>query len=400
MKALAIMVGLGLLLSGCAEELTVPGHCPEFCPVGVPVVQDTIILANPGSDTTFAGYTGWDDLPAVLASANLPGGETRAWYRFPPRPDSVSVSGVVDTLKPYTIDSVVIGVNLVARDTALPGLVLYIHKIPYTVDTLTDFATLDGYLTPATLIDSIAVPDSAKRGPVKVTLKGSALDRLVFAPEDSGRLAIGVRLPVSAGTGVRLGTLASTTGTAQYATFVRVEAQDTTKRKQTISLTAIANGYVQDPPPTQDPDLLWVGRTPGSRSLIRFAVPAAILDSSTLIRATLEFTPAEPLYGLPTDPAAMEVRAIIKDLGAKSTPSFLLRGYQVLPFGGSAVFGIDVLKVVSLWGGAKPLPQALIVSEQPEGGTFHQPVFFSSRSPAGGPRLRITYVKPPQVEKP
>jgi hypothetical protein len=400
MKRLAIAVGLVLLLSGCEEELTVPGQCPELCPGGLPAVRDTIILATPGSDSSFVGYTGWADLPAALASGGLPAGETRAWFRFPRRPDSVSVSGVVDTLKPYTIDSVSIGVNLVARDTTLPGLVLFVHRIPPTIDTLTDFATIDGYLTSATLIDSIVVPDSVKRGPVKLTLKGSALDRLVFAPEDSGRLAIGVQLRESAATGVRLGTLASATGTAQYATFVRAEAQDSTRRKQTLSLTADANGYVRGEVPTEDPDLLWVGRTPGARTLIRFVVPSAILDSSTLLRATLELTPAQPLFGLPTDPAAMEVRALIKDIGAKSTPSFLLRGYRLLPVEGSAVVGIDVLSVVSLWRGTGPLPQVLIASQQPEGGSFLQPVFFSSRSAAGGPQLRITYVKPAAVEKP
>jgi hypothetical protein len=401
MKVLALAVGLVLLLSGCEEQLTVPGHCPEFCVGGLSQVHDTVIMASPGSDSTYVGYTGWADLPAALASAGLPAGETRAWYRFPRRPDSVSVSAVADSLKPYTIDSVAISVSLVARDTTLPGLVLYLHRIPVSVDTLTDFATLDGYLTAGTLIDSIVVPDSLKRGPVKLTLKGSALDRLVFAPEDSGRLAIAVRLRDAAATGVRLGTLASATGTASYATFVTAEAQDSTRRKQTLSLTADGNGYVRENgAPPQDPDLLWVGRTPSARSLIRFAVPRAILDSSKLLRVTLELTPAQPLFGLLTDPAGIEVRDIIKDIGAKSTPSFLVRGFQTLAFGGSEVVGIDVMNLVLLWKGATPLPQAFLVSQLPEGGSFHQPVFFTSRSAAGAPLLRITYSRPAAVETP
>ena len=66
MKALALAVGLVLLLSGCEEQLTVPGHCPELCVGGLSQVRDTVILASAESDSTFVGYTGWADLPAAL----------------------------------------------------------------------------------------------------------------------------------------------------------------------------------------------------------------------------------------------------------------------------------------------------------------------------------------------
>jgi hypothetical protein len=96
----------------------------------------------------------------------------------------------------------------------------------------------------------------------------------------------------------------------------------------------------------------------------------------------------------------VEVRGLIKDVGAKSTPSFLVRGFKLLPASSNDVVGVDVLNIVSLWRGASPLPQTMITALTPEGGSFHQPVFYSSQSDRGIPRIRITYVRPSAVEQP
>lgn len=392
---------LGLwLAAGCAEQLTVPGKCPEFCPGGAPSLHDTVFDAVPGGDSTFVGYTGWDQLPAVLVSDSLPAGETRGWYRFPRRADSVPMN-IADSMGSYTIDSVTIGFNMVARDSTVPGLVFFVYRIPLTVDTLTTFPALDGMLTPAALIDSIVVADTVRRGRVRLVLSGSELDRLTFAPEDSGQLAIGIRMRAGSPSGARLGTISGASGPATFTTFVRTQATDSAHKTQSIALSASANGFARNnAAPPADPDLLWVGRTPGARTIFRFNIPSAILDSTTLLRATLELTPAEPLLGLPNDAAGLEVRGIIKDVGAKSTPSFLVRAFNLLPAASNDVFGVDVLNIVGLWRGSKGLPQMMIAALSPEGGSFHQPVFYSSRSLRGTPRIRLTYVRPSAVEQP
>lgn len=393
-----LVVGLlAIGVAACTEDLTVPGGCPEFCPGGKPALLDTILYAIPASDTASVGYFGWQNVSSLLVSRNFNAGEARAWYKFPARSDSVTVS---DTARTYTIDSMVIQMGIVARDSTVKELTFYLHQIPLSVDTTTDVATLDAAMTPATLIDSIVVPDSVYRGTVRLVLKDSTLSRLVIPPADSGRLAVGVRIGGSKGTGARLGSLAGTTGPAVFTTYAKADVADTAKQRQTIVLTAEANGFaLEDASPADDPDLLYAGRVPTWRSLLRFDVPKRILDSASVVRATLELTPAWPYTGLLGDDTQLEVHAIAADIGAKSTPVFGLRVVKTLPISGTTVLSADVIGLIANWRGAKPLPQALQVAMAPEGGSFQQPVFGSTRK-GEAPRLRITYMIPSSVEKP
>jgi hypothetical protein len=394
------LVAAGLLALGiaaCQEDLTVPGGCPEFCPGGQPALLDTIIEAVPASDTAYFGYFGWQDVSSLLVSDDLRTGLASAWYRFPSRADSVTVS---DTARAYAIDSMVIQMGIVARDSTVKDLTFHLYHIPLSVDTTTDLATLDAAMTPETLLGSIVVPDTVYRGSVRLVLKDSSLAALVIPPADSGRLALGVKVTGSKATGARLGSILGSTGPALFTTYVKADIADTAKQRQSIALTADANGFaIGGVPPADDPDLLYLGRIPTARSLVRFDVPKRILDSASVVRATLELTPSRPYTGLLGDDTQLEVRPVAADIGAKSTPVFGLRAVKTLPLSGSEVLAVDVIGLIINWRGAKPLPQALFLSMAPEGGSFQQPVFMSTRK-GEAPRLRITYLVPSSVEKP
>ncbi len=388
---------LAAALAACAEDLTVPGQCPDLCLGGTPRMEEIVVPVVASSDTTFFGFAGLGEVSALLVSNAIAAGEARAWYQFAARPDSVFVQ---EQWMPYTADSVVIALGLVARDTALSGLVLYLHRIPYTVDTLSGFAFVESAMTPATLIDSIVVPDTLRRGPVRALLTGEAVARLQLTEADSGRLAIGVRMRAAAPSGVRIGSLISSTGAALMTTYARVAVTDTVQQRQTITTATLTNGWVTRTPTVHHPDLLYLGGAPSGRTVLRFAVPKAIIDSTSLVRATLELVPAAPLHGLPTDPAAIEVRGVTADLGAKSTPIFTFLQSRALPVGTRDTVRIEVFGLVQLWASATGIPQTLYLSLAPEAGSFHEPVFFSSRSGQGTPRLRITYLRPAPVERP
>ncbi|HEX9166026.1 MAG TPA: hypothetical protein VF862_08955 [Gemmatimonadales bacterium] len=397
MRRVLVVLALVLAAAACEEELTVPGGCPEFCPGGQPLLQDTTIYAAPAGDSTFFGYFGWQDVSSLLVANDFGAGEARAWYRFPPRSDSVTVS---DTVRAYTVDSVVIRMGIVARDSTVKGLTFSVYQLPLTVDTTTDVPALDAMMTPDALVGNIVVPDSVYRGSVQLVLKDSSLARLVIPPADSGRLVLGFRIGDAKATGARLGSIQGTTGPAEYTTYVTADVADTTRRKQQLALVADANGFaVGGVPPADDPDLLYIGRVPAARSLLRFEVPKRILDSTSVVRATLELTPMRPWTGLLGDITQLEVRPIAVDVGGKSTPVFALRAVKALPLSGSEVIGIDVIGLIINWRGLTPLPQALFLSLGPEGGSFQQPVFGSSRQ-GDAPRLRITYMAPSPVERP
>jgi hypothetical protein len=390
--------GLLLAAAACTEELTVPGHCPELCPGGQPQLRDTVIVATLGSDSAFAGYLGYTEVPSLLVSTGLAAGETRAWYLFPKRADSISVI-VGDSLRPYTIDSVTITVNLVARDTAVKRLVLQLHRLPVALDSLTPFETIDALLTPESLIDTIAIPDSVASGAFSARLKGDLLERVAIPPEDSGRFAIGYSLRAAGPTGIRLGS-SGNFNSASFVTYAKVDVADTALRRQTITLAADTTGYVRDNgAPPSDPDLLYLGRVPAARAFLRFDIPSRIRDSATVVRATLELTPAEPLVGLTRDRTTLEARGVTADIGAKSTAAAVTLAVATLPDSSDAAFSMDVIGVLASWRGPDGLPQTITLRITPEGASFHQPVFHSTRT-GPGPRLRITYLVPSAVEQP
>jgi hypothetical protein len=176
---------------------------------------------------------------------------------------------------------------------------------------------------------------------------------------------------------------------------------DTTRQHQTLNVASEANDFVRANEPALDPDLLYVGRVPSTRSFIRFPIPDFFNDSSVvLVRATLVLTPAETILGLPGDAAALEVRGVVKDIGAKSTPSFIVNSTSNLPASSAGPFSIDVLPVVTLWRGTSGFPPTFLLALIPDGGSFHEPIFRSTRALTGKPELRITYVRPSQVEQP
>ena len=379
---------VAFMAAGCQERLAMPSTCPELCPGEGLIIRDTVLLPITGRDSTYLGYIGATQITALLASNGLPAGEARAWAIFPRRPDSVFVLGVRYA---YTIDSAAILVHITARDTAVKDLRLIVHRIPLPVDSTTTLADLDPLLTLESVVDSVRVPDTLRSGDVRMVLPAEAVSRLDPDETDSTRFALAFRVNAPVPTGVRLGSTFSAEGGPVYLTYVQAPTPDTTLRRQTISLPADSSNYVLEPPPVPGPEVLYLGGRSGSRIILRFRLPAFIRDSSTVIRATLELTPVGPLKGLPNDPAELQTRAVLIDVGAKSPAFAGTVGLYLLRTEVTEVQSFEVRGPVSTWFGPGGLTPTLLLGLAPEGGTFSRPEFFSSLAPAGAPRLRLTY---------
>jgi hypothetical protein len=381
-----------LVLSGCQEKLTAPADCPALCPGGQPQVYDEVFTAIEGADTSFAGYLQPHQAPALLVSNGLQGFEERALVRFLRRADSVSVR---DTLRAYTIDSVALNFTLVARDTTLNGLQILVYRIPTGIDSATTFAGIAPAFAPESLIAAIDVPDSLISGNLRAVFGAAELSRVQIPATDSGQLAVGVRLNSPTPTGARLGSLAGGAG-AVFTSYVTLDVPDTgTAKLRTIALGPAFNTYVSEVPQVNDPDLLAVGGAPSARSLIRFSLPPRIRDSATIVRATLELTAVAPVTGLPTDPARLQARAVLADVGAKSPVSSAAGRVpeDTLDIGATTA-SLEAVRLVELWLGATTRPSALVLSLTPEAASFTRPVFYSTRAadPALRPRLRLSYL--------
>jgi hypothetical protein len=397
-------------LAACKEDLSAPGHCPELCPGTQIPIFDTTIVATAGSDSSFFGYLSQAAHQGVLVSNGLPAAEARAFVVFPAiRTDSFPLDGA---LQKFTPDTAAFTFTLQARDSTATNLKIYLHRIPLTVDTTITYAALDAAISAGPILDSILVPDSVKSGAVQVFLTGPELALLTTPPADSGKIGVGLRVAASKPTGVRLALdpLSLTGSAPKFEYRGKVAVPDTTRQRQTASVTATnttKTGYRFETvlAANPNPDLLYLGGPLAGRTIIRFAIPIMIKDTSQILKATLLLTPASPLYGLPNALHAdsISARTVVVDLGAKSPPV----SSSVSPIeSGLATSGttspveINVLPFVQQWKPKNGPPQVLVVFHNQENVGFMQPVFYSTRSAIGAPRLRIVYGLPTGTNTP
>ncbi|MEP6589790.1 MAG: hypothetical protein ABJC19_01290 [Gemmatimonadota bacterium] len=386
----AFVVALALVVSGCTQKLTTPADCPALCPGGQSAFRDTIIDAVIGADASYSGYSGLLDATSLLLSNGGGYGESRAAVKFLRVGDSILVR---DTMRSYTIDSVQILLALQARDTTVNDVVLELYRLPRTIDSLADFATVDAAMTPANLLGEIAVPNGVKSGGQRLTLTGADLARIAFAPIDSTELVLGVRLRAPAPAGVRVTSLLGGTESPLFSTYVTVNIADTAVRKQLINRNPSQNVTVRSPPAPLGPGILQVGGLPAARSFVRFTLPSYIKDSAQIVRATLELTLAQPLFGIPGDSAFFDVRQVLADFGPKSPVASNVIGSATIKPGASTI-DVEMVSVVATWQGATPLPSIIRFGIGQEGSTFLTPLVFSTAATSGRPRLHLTYRLP------
>ena len=382
-----LLLGLGAL-GGCQENLSAPANCPDLCPGNSLVVKDTVLFAVPGLDSSYTGYLGATQVSALLVSAGLRGAEARAFAAFPRRSDSVLIASVQTFV---TVDSVALTAQLLARDSTITGLKIFYYRIASNLDSTVTLAGVDAMITPEALIDSLIVPDTLRRGVLRLVLPADKLNRLNGTEADSGRFGLAFTIKASASTGIRLGSIFSSAGGPVFTRYGRAATTDSAQQKQTLTLPADKSNYVIQVPAIGGNDLV-IGGKLGTRSIVRFAIPRFIRDSASLLRATLELTPAVPVVGLPNDPAQIQVRGVLVDLGAKSPSLASLVSSGLVKADATDVQLLEVLSIVSAWFGPGNLaPMTLLLGVAPEGGSFGRPEFLSSLDPVNGPRLRITY---------
>lgn len=384
-----LLLGM-LVLAGCTERLVTPGTCPSLCPGGTPAVRDTVIHAIFAGDTSFTDYASVNNVASLLVSNGGDIGKVHALIRFLPRGDSVFAG---DSLKPFTIDSVGLSVVLQARDTTVSGMKLDLFRLPPNFDTLTTFAEMEAAMTDESLLGTIDVLDLARTGRLFLWFRGDDINKLTFEPSDSTRLVIGVRLRSDTPGGLYIGAQLGGDATPLYQTFTDVEIADTALQHPLLQRGPQQNVSVHEHGTPPGPDLLTVGGTEGARALIRFPFPAYLRDSATIIRATLELVPENEVYGIAGDSTRIQVRSVVADFGAKSVVNTSNVSVDwVRP--GTDTTRIEIANLVTMWQRMADSPNAVRVQLDQEYGSFLAPRYRSSRSPQGGPRLRITY-RPP-----
>ncbi len=408
---LLAVVGV-VLINACTDKLNGSKSCPLLCPEQATALIDTTIEPSISIDTTVSGLPPIGSEAFLMLSSHGDTVQTRAIIRFDTLPTTFSVAGTDSNIT--VIDSAMLVVPILKPDTnVFPSGPITIEA--YDVDTTVDdtvSATLGSLFRPDRFLGSRTfTPDS-----VTDTLRIPINTDTVLAHIDSGaRFRVGLRLvpPTGRGYDLRIGTseigspvnLRIIASLDTNATAVSVAPISNSPPNQTFLSGPLADyTIVLAGGTTTPPTLLGVSGLPSRRVFIQFNVPSRIVDSTTIVRATLELTQAPNRRVGATDSAFIYPLAIVAQPTVTDIASQLeflgppgqvgLDSLRMAP-GDSGLRSFQIVGLTRTWK-AQPLsvsPRTLALRSGVEGQLPGEFDFFSTSAPlAVRPRLRITYV--------
>jgi hypothetical protein len=433
-------LGVALVVLACFENPTSPAKCPEFCPGGGVITIESLFTDAIERDSSFQGYVAASQSPMLLAT-DLPGIDSRPIFQTANIQTRFAIdTGTDTTTGPIVVDSMKLTLTLLRHDTVPHNLRLAVYQLPLGLDSTTSFAALgpafagtalrvvnvDSLVASPTLADSVAgdtvLAIDTLRHAITLRLKFPGAQAL-YSEADTGKLALGVRVSSDIATSVALLSIRGGVGPS-VSWFYGVDSAGTILRPDSLARPAVDSlvapvtfdGFVYTAPTVALDSNLTVGGLPSTRALLRFVLPKSIRDSSQIIRATLLLVADNPPPVVTPDSVFIRVRRVFADLGAKSPAAGdTIDGFSA-PFAGVPpdTVAIEVTNLFRLWQADTISPTVAFLElaaldrdttttlvsipdstgriYSPEGSTFSALRFFSSRTPARRPALRLTYV--------
>ena len=263
---------------------------------------------------------------------------------------------------------------------------------------------LTPYFEDSTIVGRFAVNDTVGLDSLFITLQPNAFPNL---DADNFVTAVGISVRGSAPTFVSLGTTEGGFG-ALLTRYTQVDSANgeliDREDARGVSFDTFLREEVTVPPG----DILVVGGTPASRSLLRLSIPPAILDSSEIVGAKLHLVPIAPTVGAPGDSFRIQVDALSADFGPKSPfvagggglDSASLSPGVLVAVGSMDTVTLDLTDALRGWQNDSTRPQSVMIRVTPaeEGATLGQLFMGSSRSPGSAPVVTITYIPPFRFE--
>lgn len=392
-------------LSACTEKLDSSAGCPILCPSQGGAIE-TITVDAVSLDSTVSSLTGQGTEGTLLIATRGDTLDARAIIRFDSIPARYLRSASDTTTLPVTIaDSVNLQLRVDTVGAKVPASVTFDLYDVNSDAPDSAVAAIAALFVPGRLITTVTFAKAALKDTINVPLPGSAiLSRL------NGRLRIGIRArgPES----VQLRLLSQEGAGAPTQLSYRVSADTVIPRVvlQPFSKTPPDELAVSVPladytllvrgTATGPPTGLNIGGLPARRVYMRFNVPAFLIDSVDVIRATLLLTQlpnpgldeADTLAIVPlVSLATVAVTDVAK--AAQITAGALTDTVRLVP-GGSGVRSFEVASIVSLWRAQRvtETPRALILISSSEGNSPLEARFYSiEAAPDLRPRLRISY---------
>jgi hypothetical protein len=407
---LAAAIGTVVTIAACADNTDAGRSCPLLCPEQAISLKDTTIDAAVVTDTTIAGLPPIGSEAYLMLSSHGDTVDSRAIIRFDTLPTTYTKS---------SIDSTIVHIDTATLLTPIKPDSAHRAKGPVTIEAYdVDTTATD---TVASILGSLFRPDrflgSRTFSPESLLVDTLRIpistDSVLAAVTHAHRFRVGLRMVTAQGYDLRVGTTQ-----VSNSVTLRIKASlDSTATP--VMVTPLSNTPVNQPflsGPLADytivvagttptaPNLLSVGGVPSRRVFLHFDVPSHIVDSTTIVRASLLLTQMPnrrvkqrdsvfvyPLAVL-AGPVVSDIATALGFLGANG--QFGLDSVSIAP-GDSGVRSFEIVGLVRTWKGQTTTvsPRSIALRSGVEGQLPQEIDFFSTRSPAAvRPRLRITYV--------
>ncbi|HEV7837686.1 MAG TPA: hypothetical protein VGO75_06425 [Gemmatimonadaceae bacterium] len=388
----------------CTENLDSSGACAVLCPpVGGDVQNETFNAVS--LDTTVQALSGLGTETGLLLASRGDTLDTRAVVRFDSLPTRFTPTGD-STQNIKTVDSAFI---LLKLDTLSIKGTAPLTIEAYDVDTTANDTSTTAILAlfrPDRFISSQAFARTDLKDTLRYYISNAAILQKIQA---GARLRVGLRSVSSGSTQIRIIATEGLTGpqlsfraTADTATHpLTVTPLSKTPVGESLAAAHLADYTViaKAPPPGSAADLD-VGGLPARRVYLRFDIPSRIVDSTTVIRATLLLNQiANPALD-PTDvvdilPHVVLATTAVADPSKASQiiADISTDTLRVKP-GESGLRQLELARAFSVWRtqDATTTPRAIVLSSVAEGNTPLEIRFYSSEAAASlRPQLRISY---------
>jgi hypothetical protein len=425
---LAIAAAGVLAVDGCTERLEGGRACPILCPDQNVELRDTLVAAV-ALDTTLGSFPPIGEEPQLLLTSRGDTLETRIIIRYDTLPTTYRPPGSPTTDAPIEmVDSARLAIRLhfPARDEN-QTVTIEAYDVDTTVadggasDTVA--ATMLPLFRPDRFLGSLTFrPADLRTDPVTDSTARIPIDSayLLAKIQAKARLRVGLLVRAAGSTELVFQGVALR---SQELTFkVSPDAAVALGRTGPYSATPterfIANALsdfviVAKKRPADTPaEVLAIGGIPGRRAYLRFDLPRGIVDSTSVVRATLLLTQypnrlaahgPDTISLYPQPVSASEQVTDLTKAAALLTPIFAdpwrsifrLDSLRTAPEDSGAV-AIEVVGAIQVWRGTPPeqVTRALVlrVPGTSEGVVPDELYFYSTEAPAAfRPRLRIVY---------
>jgi hypothetical protein len=408
----AVMLAAGA--GACAESLDGGAGCPRLCPAQTLAVIDTVINPVLAFDSTFVGYPEIGAEQEILLATRGDTLEVRGVIRFDTIPTTVTPTN--DTTRAITrVDSGFLKIILDTAHARIPSQIRFeLYDVDDSVETDTLSAPVNARFSPDRRIGGITVARAFLPETLKVPVSDSAILARIIT---RGRMRIGLRVDGDGPAWIRVGstegsaaatlsyrgspdTTVATTSVGPLSNFP-VGTQEEGIRSGLTNYSLVAKNALP-----QFANTMSVGGNPGRRAYLRFNIPSHIVDSSTIVRATLVLTQRPIPYGDLRD--TMTIQAQVGLAGPQVTD--LRRAANIISAPGLDVTDsllisprdsgqktIDMFLLLRAWRTQDallyPPLRAVVLRASPENVLPFQASFFGSSSPPSlRPMMKISYV--------